>query len=76
MVTSPTAQNRDFHWYRQNPDGTWSHKPGGTNVINVDASGNLIFDPEIADRNYAYANYESDNYGLILWDHGGGPICI
>ena len=24
--------------------------------------------------NYAYANYESDNYGLILWDHGGGPI--
>ena len=24
--------------------------------------------------NYVYANYQSDNYGLILWDHGGGPI--
>ncbi len=22
------AFNRDYHWYRQNGDGTWSHKPG------------------------------------------------
>ena len=24
--------------------------------------------------NYAYNNYRADMYGLILWDHGGGPI--
>ena len=24
--------------------------------------------------NYAYENYETDLYDLILWDHGGGPI--
>ena len=24
--------------------------------------------------NYVYANYESDKYSLILWDHGGGPL--
>ena len=23
----------DYHWYRQNPDGTWSHKPGETEAI-------------------------------------------
>ena len=30
------APNRDYHWYRQNYDGTWSHKPGGTAVTNLD----------------------------------------
>ena len=25
--------NRDYHWYRQDADGTWSHKPGSTKVI-------------------------------------------
>jgi hypothetical protein len=24
--------------------------------------------------NYAYSNYKAEMYGLILWDHGGGPI--
>lgn len=42
----------DFHWYRQNSDGTWSHKRGGTQVINQDASGQLIYDPQICDRTY------------------------
>ena len=51
------SPNKDYHWYRQNPDGTWSHKPGSGAVTNTDASGNIIFDPEFADRNYSYANY-------------------
>ena len=28
-----------FHFYRQNKDGTWSHKPGVLPVTNKDASG-------------------------------------
>lgn len=24
--------------------------------------------------NYGYDNYKAENYSLILWDHGGGPI--
>ena len=24
---------RDYHWYRQDADGTWSHKPGSNEVI-------------------------------------------
>lgn len=31
----------DYHWYRQNPDGTWSHKPGYGEVMNKDFSGKL-----------------------------------
>lgn len=44
---------RDYHFYRQNPDGTWSHKLGNAGEVeNVDASGNIIYDPETCDRNY------------------------
>ncbi len=48
------APGQDYHWYRQNPDGTWSHKPGEQPITNLDASGNLIYDPEIANRQYFY----------------------
>ena len=47
----------DFHWYRQNEDGTWSHKPGLGPVTNLDASGNLIYDPQICDRSYNNIDY-------------------
>ena len=40
----------DFHWYRHDRDGRWSHKPGGTEATNLDNSGNLITDPQLADR--------------------------
>ena len=40
----------DFHWYRQNADGTWSHKPGQGPVTNLDASGEIIYDPQICNR--------------------------
>ena len=49
----------DYHWYRQNPDGTWSHKRGTTAVTNLDDSGNIIYDPRTCDRNYSYANYST-----------------
>jgi hypothetical protein len=48
---------QDYHWYRMHPDGYWSHKPGSTNVIDVDASGNKIKNPLIADRKYDSLNY-------------------
>jgi hypothetical protein len=42
----------DYHWYRQDSNGLWSHKPGNTLATDVDASGQLISDPEMADRDY------------------------
>ncbi|HEX8918556.1 MAG TPA: peptidoglycan-binding domain-containing protein [Chloroflexota bacterium] len=41
---------QDFHWYRRDIDGTWSHKPGQTRARNVDNSGRSITDPRTADR--------------------------
>jgi hypothetical protein len=54
------APNIDYHWYRQNPDGTWSHKPGHSKVKNTDSSGNIINDPRTADRSGPpnYKNFE------------------
>ena len=40
----------DYHWYRRNDDGTWSHKPGSTPIISWDASGNTITDPATCNR--------------------------
>lgn len=40
----------DYHWYRQNTDGTWSHKPGSCKVRNTDASNMIIENPETCDR--------------------------
>jgi len=40
----------DYHWYRQDDNGNWSHKPGGNTVRNTDTSGNAITDPRNADR--------------------------
>ena len=42
--------NVDFHWYRQDKSGCWSHKPGGTAARNTDESGKTIKDPKTANR--------------------------
>ena len=44
--------DQDYHFYRQDCLGTWSHKPGTNDATNEDASGNAIINPENADRNY------------------------
>ena len=43
----------DDHWYRQDSNSLWSHKPGMTPATDLDASGNPITNPETADRNYS-----------------------
>lgn len=50
LVALVIAPNIDFHWYRKGRNGYWSHKPGGTQVTNLDNSGNLIVDPRTANR--------------------------
>lgn len=47
----------DYHWWRQDNNQYWSHKPGSTNVVNTDASGNLIKNPVISDRKFKRRNY-------------------
>jgi len=40
----------DFHCYRQDSDGGWSHKPGHTPVLRSDADEQIISNPETAAR--------------------------
>jgi len=47
LVISP---GWDYHWYRKDRDGRWSHKMDGSPATNLDNSGNIITDPRTADR--------------------------
>jgi hypothetical protein len=40
----------DYHWYRQDACGCWSHKPGQTAARNTDNAGATISDPQACDR--------------------------
>lgn len=64
--SNPGSDN-DFHWYRQEADGTWSHKRGATAASKVDASGNPITDPAKANRKYP----GSDDYDAFC-----GYLCV
>jgi hypothetical protein len=54
---------QDYHWYRHNPDGSWSGKSGGGPATNLDASGNIVLDPRTANRDYGpvYGRNQSGN---------------
>ncbi|HZI02702.1 MAG TPA: hypothetical protein VEZ71_01705 [Archangium sp.] len=41
---------QDYHWYRQDTVGCWSHKPGQTAARNTDNRGRPIADPATAAR--------------------------
>lgn len=40
----------NFHWYRKDDTGYWSHKPGSTEARDYDNNGNKIKDPATAAR--------------------------
>ena len=40
--------DRDYHWYRLDDNGFWSHKPGRTHATDRDGEGNRIRDPRMA----------------------------
>lgn len=48
------APNLIYHFYRQNEDGTWSHKDGSLEATNLDANNKPINDPLKANRNYGH----------------------
>ena len=51
----------DYHFYREDNIGEWSHKPGGNVATNKDASNNLIKDPQKANRDYSNNKYTNNN---------------
>ena len=59
MVIDP---DHTFHFYRQNPNGYWSHKPGILKVSDTDATGQKIPVPHFASRNYEKGKSDDINY--------------
>jgi hypothetical protein len=52
----------DYHWYRQDSDGMWSHKPGEDAVCRIDADGKAITNPQTCARR-SEREVEQDAYG-------------
>ena len=62
-----TAQRwGDFHWYRLDQNGFWSHKPGSTPVTASDNAGAFITDPRIANMgNYHFVSFMTSDYATV-----------
>ena len=58
------APKRDYHYYRLNDEGYWTHKPGYKPSTQYDADDRLILDPETANRKYGELYY-SDFCGYV-----------
>ncbi len=52
LMALVVAPNYDYHWYRQHllEENFWGHKPGGTAARNTDNRGQIVRNPETADR--------------------------
>jgi hypothetical protein len=59
-------EDQDYHFYRQDSNGYWSHKPGATNVTHLDASGRPIYDPQLSLRYYPDSDLNYDEFCSYL----------
>lgn len=57
----------DYHWYRLDDNGRWSHKPGGGPATDLDASDHPITNPETADRDYSGPDYPLNYYTFCTY---------
>jgi hypothetical protein len=64
----------DFHFVRQDNDGTWSHKPGDEEVTNLDFDGKPITDPRHAALGqYQFVSYFYVPEGGLKFQHPDHP---
>lgn len=61
-----TSDNPDYHFYRLDNTGVWSHKPGSTDVRSDNFDGKIILRPDKAKR-------ESDSH---VYDTSCGYFCF
>jgi hypothetical protein len=59
-------EDEDYHFYRQDSNGYWSHKPGATDVTYIDATGRPIYDPQLASRLYPNSELNYDQFCSYL----------
>ncbi len=57
----------DFHWYRQDQRGCWSHKPGRTPATDRDNSGKTIADPRNCDMGfYEFVTFMTTDTEVVI----------
>lgn len=61
------APERDYHYYRLNDDGIWTHKPGYKPSTHLDNDQKPIYDPELANR---------DSGGTLNYKDFCGYLCV
>jgi len=59
-------EDEDYHFYRQDTNGFWSHKPGATEVTHLDATKRPIYNPELASRHYPRSHLHYDQFCSYL----------
>ena len=52
LASHPWGDKADYHFYRENDSGYWSHKDGPEKATDRDAEGKKIRDPRRASRDY------------------------
>lgn len=60
-------KENDYHWYRQDSNGFWSHKPGSSKVTNLDADNKKIKNPVKANRDYGMLNYKTPCFFACIY---------
>ncbi|XP_068705008.1 uncharacterized protein [Montipora foliosa] len=68
LAVDPGTPQRlgDFHLYRLDQNGFWSHKPGSTPVTALDNAGAFITDPRIANMgNYHFVSFMTSDYATV-----------
>ena len=66
LALDTKPEDRDYHYFKQDRSGFWSHKPGGTAVTDLDASGKKIKNPLLANRSYENYQYTEPCFFLCV----------
>lgn len=66
-IAAVVDADEDYHFFRQDGNNNknyanWSHKPGATDVTNVDATGRPIYDPQLASKKYKNSGLDYDTF--------------
>ncbi len=65
----------DYHFYRKDSNGFWSHKPGGLAVSNRDGSNSFIKNPAKANHTYKYVQtIKGERREIIVNYNRGGKL--
>lgn len=66
IAIDPKDEDQDYHFYRQDKSGYWSHKPGRQEAVNYDSNGKKIINPVKANRKYKYFDYSTACFFFCL----------